>query len=1437
MEPVYLLMINSLDLLNKMKRVIWLVMLLVSVSVLAQPVFLNPGNNAIMNVTEDVNFKYNISITEVAVNFPVTFEDTADDDAQFYCFNKSKINNTLLGINFTPSNSYVGFYTFSLIAKNVLQEGTVLTINFNVSNTNDPPVIIDFTPPGYIEVSENASLTFTVLIHDDDLQNPTGDNLSFIWFVDGVQSAKLPYTKYNTTASNATYNPLIEDFDAGLHNITVIINDSAGVSVNQTLEIGVNNVNRPPVFNITINDINWTEDTDLNNNISLMDYFFDKDVLYNSSGNDWCDLDTGDCLTFGYELTNGTDNITISFDSGGNVTFSPNTHFFGNVTVHFYVDDTFFGGRAYSNNVTLMVLPINDPPYLDPIADQITYALSTFTYQANAVDPEDDSFQYFISSPTLSISIDNETGQITYYSTQADADNHTINVSTSDGMDNHSVEFNLEIRNNSRPNITAFSDISVQQFSSFNFTANATDGDGDILNFWTNFSLINPGTRNNDSSWNFSVYTTLQSYVGNHSVRLYVNDTKNSITDFNFTIEIFDFPMPPVITPVSVENNQIKVNTNFSILVPAYDEDGDIDVFGDNDTEFNIVTQAAGTNGIGNISWEPSVIGTYYFNISVNDSLGQNDSFRLTLDVTANRAPYFDNITNITCDENQLCTADFDASDPDWQDRPYLIYGDNTTKFDIDSSTGVISFTPTLVEIYTVEISVYDGAINYSEIIVVNVSKYNDPPIFLWNLSNMTEWQNIIEGSQSEFNISAYDEENDTITFNVTYINFTSLNGSTTTTNISLFDFSSVVYYPHNNSAGLINFTPSSSEVGYYWVTISVSDGNSITSETFDFTVQNINNPPDVMWNLSYLYRTIWMENRTNTYTYINQSVENSVIRINASATDPDFEGVSYFWYRIDGSLLTLISSGPKTINFTLPYDTSPGFTLLLSVRDDSLATTNITWYLNVSNVNRNVTFGLKNYYFNSSQGTFDNTEVVNDNLYLDRPGVFYDENGSFISEALDFKVISYNLPSIDYQLLNITNLDGNLTYNVTYYTATSNVNFIPSPTTIWDQTTVLGNWFNVTSTNNRYFAFWVDIQSDTLTSPILDQFDIHFDIDDLDVSVSSQTKAWFDLDHFFDDPDVDDTMTYGINVTAGDILINVSIITGNFVTVLFRAEGVAQLFFTASDPYGSVAQSNLVTVTISQEQEEEQIETGGGSSGGSSVMIQRKYRERTVNEPIALDIIHPENITFSSNKTIQIPIKLKNSEDFDFEGLSIYANVDRPGLDLWLDRDEIELLEKGQEEDLMLTINVSDIYDSYSVFVTVNVTEPPYEDSAKIRISSLKRLRESEEEQQLKLAFVQDLLQRNRECAELSEYIKRAKRHLEEGDVERGIQLLDQFIEDCKILIKTETPDLQLPDDFTGNFLKTITSTRENLITAIVIGALIIVAILFVIFLMYKKI
>ncbi|MGM5488756.1 MAG: Ig-like domain-containing protein [Nanobdellota archaeon] len=1377
----------------RLMHIMGLCIIFLAVTVLADVTITNPPNDQVYTVAEDTLFNLTVTAHDTE-NDSISFKDTSDDEnVSFGCFKKYPINATATYINFTPTNEYVGFYSFEISARDSENEVDALAISFNVTNTNDPPVIIDTSNNTVLD--ENDILTLYVSVQDDDLLHGT-ESLNISWTLDQHESAKLQPVFANETYEEISFTPSMTD--AGNHTITVKVEDLAGKSSNFTWNITVINVNRPPILNQTIPNVSWEEDTNLTDYFDLHDYFYDPDL--NASN---CDPNTGECISFEWQVVNGS-GITIKMN-GSNVSFYPDRDFVGNMTVIFMANDSMT--TNISNHVLLEVTNINDPPIITPVPDQTNYTYVDFEYQVEATDPEGQFLSYAVSSTLTNISI-SPSGLLSILPVLGEQGNHTVHINVSDGINATSLNFTLQVLPNNRPLITNLRNYSVKQHHNLSVMLQGDDADGDQLTFTSNLSYLNPGSRINMTAWNFTWLPQSQSLVRNHSVRFTVADEKGAQNAYTAIIQVNDTPVAPILYPVSVPNDQIRTGKLFEHEVLAFDEDGDFTVFSDNTSLFNITTTGTGSivsNATGLISFTPNSTGYHSIEIAGNDSGDRTDSTILLLNITANRLPYFSSLSDIIAQESVPYSQQVSASDPDWQDHD-LVFGDNTSLFNI--TDGLINFTPADKGNHSVQIWVFDGVDNVSQVIDVNISERDDPPFFDPAIHSLPVWASFMEGNQTAFNITAIDEEGDNVTLNVTFINFTNWAG---TSNHALFSFQNITSLK-NVTTGYVNVTPGPLDVGTYWINISASDGNTVNSKVFSFDVANINNRPRINWSVRYNGSLI-ESNATSATLHVREA---EPINFSSVVFDPDYDPVTYNWtaYYPNGSVYKV--SNTTDFSFMIPYYAAPSFTVVYQVSDNQ-SSSQVTFSMDTINVNRNVTFGTYKYTF-GTRGSFYNTEV-DDGLVVSGNGT-YATNASFVSEKIDLNTYNANTPRVDHQSLTFEyNKSPAYSLNISFgsvQVADGIVEYSP-----------VGDNGSVDSPNRRFISFMINITTNRTQTPRIRDGVFRYEIHDLEVNQGTEFPGWLDLRNFFHDADPDDNLTYNVTFLEGEGVADIQIIDKHFVQARFINSGLVRLQFVATDG-NSTAVSNEVRIDVSPK---DQVSRNTGGSGSS---VEYEKETRTTRKPIALDIIHPENITIYANDTARIPIRIQNNDEFTLTDITVNVSTTREGIGLSLDKQKIGTLDHDEFQNILLSVNLSKIYGTYDIYINVSVRDPEFTDSTKMLISSLKKGTEGDESTRMKLAFVSDLLTKNKECSELSEYIDRARDEFAEGNNAKGNELLEQFTNDCKALIhkssETEKPASQsiqsIWDRIMGNRNYRIITLAVTLI--IILSAIISVATLY---------
>ncbi|MFH1064424.1 MAG: putative Ig domain-containing protein, partial [Candidatus Woesearchaeota archaeon] len=682
--------------------------------------------------------------------------------------------------NFTPTNSQVKDYNFTwVIVKDATTgDGNFAIVTWHILNINDPPELISYYPENITNVTtkENAWELFNASASDiDDIH---GDVLTYTWLIDG----KVNRTLLNFTDTTANYTT--DFFSAGIHNITVNISDTGNASVMVNWTVNVTNENRLIINNDTIQNISMVEDITNYSVINLSDYFYDLDL---------------DDYPLSYDVV-GSHNLTFMIDTAepNNVTVVPDTNYFGDQLIWFRAYDGY--NYTLSNNLSVNVTGVNDPPTIIQAADQLVYANIAWQLQINANDVDFDILTFYDN--TSLFNINPSTGFITDTPTIPEIGFYVIQINVSDGIVNTSMDFNLTIVENEVPVIggTPLPDITIEEGQPTSLTFNATDADTvDTVTLSTSSSpSSNPKfaiimTNNSaENATGYMSFTPEQVDVGEWTVTLYATDNKGAQSSETFMINITNVEHNPVLTPIP--NQRMKVNLTYNLTITAEDIDGNINGFEENTSLFNITLGGNGYAATGFINFTPNDtdFGEHWVEINVTDSAGRVDTQLVLFNVTYNEPPEFPIILNQTGLEDSVFIYELNATDIDPQDT--LIYFDNTTMFDVNETTGDIIFTPVANQTgeHIINITVSDTYVNVSRIMNLTIGNFNDYPYWdpdpngfytnltyyinttYWNstrlifneTTNMTIWNSsLYEKNYTHIHLDAVDEEYGTSEF------------------------------------------------------------------------------------------------------------------------------------------------------------------------------------------------------------------------------------------------------------------------------------------------------------------------------------------------------------------------------------------------------------------------------------------------------------------------------------------------------------------------------------------------------------------------------------------------------------------------------------------------------------------------------------------------
>ncbi|MGA1940680.1 immunoglobulin-like domain-containing protein [Arcobacter sp. YIC-310] len=367
---------------------------------------------------------------------------------------------------------------------------------------------------------------------------------------------------------------------------------------------------------------------------------------------------------------------------------------------------------------------------------------------------------------------------------------------------------------------------------------------------------------------------------------------------------------PPKDSTQAALNSDLKIEfseevvkgTTGSINIYKTSDDGLVETIDINDSKITIENPNS-TNGLTNTTvtiakaTQLDLVTGYYVTISntafkdVNGNLFEGISNKTTWAFTTidNQAPTISNNSSnatatISVDENQTAVVDVDATDPDsGQTLTYSISGTDASFFDIDSTTGVITFKTA---------PDYETKSSYS----VTVKASDDSTVSLSDTQALTVNINDVNEAPTSSNNSFTINEDTTKTFASTDFAFSDVDNANTLNSIKIVTLPSKGSLQLNSSDVVVNqsilkadiskltYTPVANENGSFYssFTFKVNDGNldSTSAYTMTVNVTAVDDAPEI---------TTTLDNQTQV-----EDGEGLVISLATSDIDSDASTATY---------------------------------------------------------------------------------------------------------------------------------------------------------------------------------------------------------------------------------------------------------------------------------------------------------------------------------------------------------------------------------------------------------------------------------------------------------------------------------------------------------------------------------------------------------------
>ncbi|MFH1065732.1 MAG: putative Ig domain-containing protein [Nanoarchaeota archaeon] len=1436
------------------------------------------GNTApAQSCTEDTVCTYNVS-----TNF--TDDDINDQPlSSFSIYNSSSSefancdsiasSTGMLTIACTNSNQAGSHYSNIIVTDGAGSTSASFKIPYTIYPVNDNPII---TASSLVKTCTEGTLcSFNISVWDEEsgaITNGIGAIENFT-FTDNSSMFEI-----NSTTGNISFIPT--NAQVGTHRIEINVTDPDNGRNTSVLVLTINNYNDPPTLFYAcdnIDEIPLTEDVVFS-------------CMLNASDPDPDGTDSH-TYTANYSwFTINCNNVPISGgNTSCNVTFTPTDIAVYSHWINITVNDS--GNLKSSRLLNFSVENVPDYPYWKNITNMTAWANVSYWKQVTADD--NDTLTQFgdwvnYSANYSWFNINAATGVILFNNTELNekVGTHWINITANDstGLGN-SIIINFTVYANSYPTLIINQEYNLTEGYAFslNISANVTEPEGDYVNYTDNTTLftINPATG-------VIEFTPTDSDVGAHWVEINITDSHGTTNTSIFNFTVYNEEDAPVLETIY---NMTNLTEGIAFTFYINFTDADLNITGGNETihvQSNAtgptalfpldlyVTRANATGGrvIFPVTFTPSSTsnGTYWINITLNDSAGLGDSQIVWLNVTeGNVAPMFmaedpafcavrtaeedtlfASCTLIACDNDTGTTLSFNAN-YSWFNMSHSAITATQISENVYCANVTVNFTPDYTEVgnWSILLNVTDylGAFD-TYTISFNISSVNDAP----NLTYISDLFAVYDVIYT-YDINATDEEGDTLAF---------------------YHNASYSWLSIDSSTGIITINAVSLDAGTYRINFTVNDTSGATdSQVVNITIRANTAPYCTV--IANTYRTLTRSDNTgvNSYDprteYVNFSMRESEITGNFSATciDDESDTITYEWYW--NTTLNQTGSTAGTSNkfgYRTTYLDAGNYTMKLVVKDTGQ---NNTYYINVSIANINAPPGLitnipnisrlnnGNGWYNDVQNSRNMTayfqDTDNDNLtytwyrYAFNES-FTDNNATRANMTWTFDGSWYLFNDSEIGLTIRQSDTSDLRYAVYNNLPMSNITEFKAKIKLLgsgsaglcfsssgDCSTKAQRFFLNSTDNKTYF--------DYISGGVVQNANSSYSI-----SIAQNTSYWLKISltnnitsAYVSSDNVIWNLTYQyamvpMNSTEG----NVSLFTANTEAVFddivmkdpdlrnmtLKDEGGNNVSFTpATGWHGEI--SLVITASDginSTDSNKFTLHVDEVTVPPPTIVTQTTTSTSTTMQTRSADmtILVPSMISLTPLSKTIVPIILKNSGQIDLSTITLSATTNQSELRLKLNETSWTALKIGDSVYVNLDVDIGLLApDRYTIRIDAESQVPALKRFAEIVVDV--REKDAVLKAQLKemIQFTRDLFLQNPECLELTELINEAEANFRNYQYEEGLEMIHRANQGCKefIAAKKGETDVRLSEtakNFIEQHWKTIILEGIGLILAVLL-------------------
>ena len=865
-----------------------------TVSITVNPVNDVPAANAQSVSTNEDNAK---AITLTASD--------VDGSALTFSIVSNPANGALSGLNpatgavtYTPNANFNGADSFTFKANDGSADSNTATVSITVNPVNDVPA----ANAQSVSTNEDNAKAITLTASDVD-----GSALTFSIVsnpANGALSGLNPATGAVTYTPNANYN--------GADRFTFKANDGSADSNTATVSVNVNAVNDAPALPaINSQAVNENE---------LLQFIITAAA----------DAD-GDALSYSASLS-PTGNLPTGASFDGNTrtfTWIPSFTQAGNYNIRFAVSDN--NGGSDFKDAQITVNNVNRAPAITSTPATTATENSAYSYDVKASDADGDSLTFSLATSPTGMSINPNTGLISWTPSFAQSGSHSVVVQVSDGAATPTQSFTIDVANvNGPPALDAIGSKSVNENQLLQFTISATEPDGEAITY----SISNkPATANFDAATRTFTWTPAFNEAGTYAnIRFTATDPNGASDSEDITITVVNVNRVPIVNAVSTTTNE---DSSVTITLAGSDADSEQLTFSKLSDPSNGVLGAIASTGANSasVTYTPNAnfAGSDSFTFKVNDGSDDSNNGAVSITVASINDVPAANSQSVATDEDTAKAITLTGSDVEGSALTFSIVSapSNGALSGFNPATGAVTYTPNAnfngADSFTFKVN--DGSADSNTATVsIGVGSVNDPPTLHSGVTPLTGNRN----AEFTYDVTYTDVDNDPPAFVKVYIDnqpYTMSPSNPSDTNYT--DGALFIYKIKIAAVGSHNFYFQASD-GIATATSTTYSGPTVTNDAPTANAQSVSINEDAAKPVA-LTGSDSDSGDTITFSIVSNPSNGALSGLNPSTgavtytPNANYNGADSFTFKVNDGL---VDSSAATVSITInPVNDAPAIT------------------------------------------------------------------------------------------------------------------------------------------------------------------------------------------------------------------------------------------------------------------------------------------------------------------------------------------------------------------------------------------------------------------------------------------------------------------------------------------------------------------------------